>query len=225
MHLKNCYVKENLTISELNKDDIKEFEVFISNFLNSKNGIDKHYLSKNNNQILRIKSLLELMPKAKFIIMFRNPLQHAGSLLSQHVNYCKEQKEDSFMLNYMNWIGHYEFGLNQKSFKFDNTNSDNEIREIDKNSINFWLYTWKNYYQYVLSLESLNIFLISFEDFCIKEKYSIKGLSKFLQFNENELDDLNIYEPSERTFEGIDQELLKECDIIYSDLIEKTKTQ
>ena len=62
-------------------------------------------------------------------------MQHAYSLLTQHLNFSNLQKEDDFIRRYMNYLGHNEFGLSHKSWnkpvKFkelnDSLKSNNKI--------------------------------------------------------------------------------------------------
>ena len=44
------------------------------------------YISKNNQNIKRINSLINNYPDSKVIIPFREPLQHTFSLITQHKN-------------------------------------------------------------------------------------------------------------------------------------------
>ena len=76
---------------------------------------DKIYLSKNNNNILRIKDLSNI-ENSIFLIMFRSPLEHSNSLLKQHNNFVNLQQRETFIKDYMSSIGHYEFGQNHKDF-------------------------------------------------------------------------------------------------------------
>lgn len=69
------------------------------------------YLSKNNQNVQRIDLIRSIFPNSKLLIPFRHPLQQAGSLFSQHQKYIEKQKQDPFVLLYMDWIGHTEFGL------------------------------------------------------------------------------------------------------------------
>ncbi|MDX2505064.1 MAG: sulfotransferase [Gammaproteobacteria bacterium] len=68
------------------------------------------YVSKNNLNIARIDALLANVSDAVIILPFREPLQHAASLLKQHRNFLKIHNEDPFALSYMKAIGHYGFG-------------------------------------------------------------------------------------------------------------------
>jgi hypothetical protein len=120
------------------------------------------YLAKNNNFILRYESMRKLDKDFNMVVVFRNPLDHAGSLLSQHHNFIVKQMDDPFSLTYMNWLGHYEFGLNQKYFHLGN---EKAWEDFEKDSINFWLAIWINYYNYLLEfLDDPKLFLVHYDD-------------------------------------------------------------
>ena len=74
-------------------------------------------------------------PNSKIIIPFRNPIQHAYSLLNQHKRFCILQKKNKFILEYMNLLGHYEFGLEHKSW-----NKSTNYNNFD--DLNYWLEQW-----------------------------------------------------------------------------------
>jgi hypothetical protein len=120
------------------------------------------YLSKNNNNILRIKPLLGALPNAKFIVMYREPLSHAQSLLNQHLHFSKLQQHDPFALDYFNFLGHHEFGLNHKPFYFSGESETNAA----PTDLDYWLIKWKNYYRYLITHFSDRFILIAFEDLC-----------------------------------------------------------
>jgi len=120
------------------------------------------YLSKNNNNILRINSLLTALPEAKFVVLYRDPLSHAQSLLNQHVNFSNLQQQEPFAVDYFNYLGHHEFGLNHKPFVFDPLQSSNG----DANDINYWLRNWNSYYSFLLANYNERLLLVAFEDLC-----------------------------------------------------------
>ena len=62
------------------------------------------YLSKNNNILDKINLIKSIYRNSCFIIPFRDPLQHAYSLLLQHKNFTKLQKKNNFILDYMNYL-------------------------------------------------------------------------------------------------------------------------
>ena len=57
----------------------------------------KFYISKNNNNILRLESIISAFPNCLIIIPFRDPIQQANSLLTQHKNFTEIQKNDRFV--------------------------------------------------------------------------------------------------------------------------------
>ncbi len=127
------------------------------------NGDDKYYLAKNNNFALRYQSIREYNTDFVIVFMFRDPVSHAASLLEKHKEFSLLQTKDDFVLEYMNWLGHHEFGINQKPFQFTD---DSAPYSNDKNSIDYWLQIWINYYTYLLEVERHNTLFINYSDYC-----------------------------------------------------------
>ena len=144
-------------ITQEDYNDYLDYQCFIK--LDNK----KIYLAKNNNFLLRYKSVREFNDDFILVIMYRDPLTHAASLLEKHRDYKKLQREDPFVLEYMNWLGHHEFGESQKPFSFQN--SEESMFE-DKESLDYWLYIWMNYYQYVLTIDHPNTLLVNYDEYC-----------------------------------------------------------
>ena len=105
----NYITTDSLIKISVNNKHLKEYQDFISLicFKYSK----KNYLTKNNNSILRLKEILSYFDNSFFLIPFRYPSNHVGSLINQHKRFKKIQKENNFTRKYMNWLGHYEFGF------------------------------------------------------------------------------------------------------------------
>ena len=78
-------------------------------------GADR-YLSKNNNNVLRLPSIRRAFPHAVLLIPFRDPVQQARSLLRQHLGFAERQRKNAFTLAYMQWLAHHEFGLDHRPF-------------------------------------------------------------------------------------------------------------
>tara|TARA_B100000886_G_scaffold339711_1_gene306005 strand:+ start:1277 stop:2242 length:966 start_codon:yes stop_codon:yes gene_type:complete len=102
------------------------------------------YLSKNNLNYKRIDLIRSLLPNSVFLIPIREPLQHAYSLLNQHLHFSKLQKKDDFIRRYMNYLGHNEFGLNHRPW---NVSSNYQ----DLNEIDYWMEQWSLFYQNILN--------------------------------------------------------------------------
>ena len=97
------------------------------------------YLSKNNNNYKRIHLINSVFPYSIILIPYRDPLQQAYSLLNQHRHFCDLQKKEKFILDYMNYLGHREFGLNYQSWNLP-------LDYSDAFSINYWLEQWYLFY-------------------------------------------------------------------------------
>jgi hypothetical protein len=158
--LNDQYIKaDKLIPHSIDSSIIEEYKKYIQ--LVAYSSQQTGYLSKNNNNVLRLNSLLAALPEAKFIVLYRDPLTHAQSLLRQHIHFSGLQQQDSFAVDYMNYLGHHEFGLNHKPFCFNG-----ESLEGDKNGVDYWLSSWYNYYAYLLSNFNERLQPIAFEDIC-----------------------------------------------------------
>jgi len=100
-------------------------------------GGGRRYLSKNNNNVLRVASLAEAFPDAWFVHPFRNPAAQAASLERQHVRASELQTADPFRLSYAGWLGHHEFGLGRRPFLLPGAEGG-------------WLGTWASVYGHLL---------------------------------------------------------------------------
>ena len=130
---------DEVFFSLFNKDELKDE---LKNYLNlillkSKR---RRYLSKNNLNYKRIDVILSILPNSYFIIPFREPLQHANSLLKQHKNFSLLQKKNKFLRKYMNYLGHNEFGLDHISW--NEPKKFNNFEDLD-----YWLEQWYLFYQ------------------------------------------------------------------------------
>ncbi|PLX16889.1 MAG: sulfotransferase family protein [Salinivirgaceae bacterium] len=169
--LEEFFFKAKAHDSFIQQDCLTEYEVSpetYNDYLNYQTIIklddQKLYLAKNNNFILRYKSLRAFNDDFLMVIMYREPLAHAASLFEKHKEYKELQTKDPFVMEYMNWLGHHEFGLNQKFFKFQDSPYENNY---EKNSLNYWLKNWIYYYSYVIEIDHPNTILINYDDYCM----------------------------------------------------------
>ena len=124
------------------------------------------YLSKNNNNILRIDDLLRSFPRATIFVPFRSPVQQAHSLLDQHRRFVANQKRDPFTLRYMTWLVHHEFGADHRPFdlEIETSGTGGDAERID-----YWLMQWIAAYRYLLREIRSNpnsLIPISYERLC-----------------------------------------------------------
>lgn len=158
---------------------------------------DKIYIAKNNNHLLRATSLHQMDEKVgnriHTIIPFRNPYAQAKSLLNQHKNLSELQESDEFVLDYMNFLVHHEFGLSQKLSVFDNLTGQFDIPHT-KNTLEYWLEVWYIFYNraYSLFTEKQGFHFFCYETFCKEPYNSLLNISKVLQIPEESIKSLEI---------------------------------
>lgn len=114
------------------------------------------YLSKNNNNILRLLPLSRAMPRSSFLISLRDPVQHASSLLSMHKRFLSA---DNFTRDYMTWLGHHEFGVTHRPFRFG------QPAKGDPMTMDYWLNLWIEVHAALAKVEEVqsNVAFVPYE--------------------------------------------------------------
>ena len=137
----------------------------------------KRYLSKNNNILNEFELLFDLFPNMILVVPFRNPIQQSLSLLRQHQNIKSKQIKNKFILDYMNSIGHNEFGLGYKFRNPPNKFSDPE-------NINHWIEQWYFYYKSTIDKfkNKKNVYFLNYELICEDANY-FKKFCKVLEID------------------------------------------
>lgn len=209
----NEYIKEKVMIQyELTEDNYTDYLKYQTII---KSNDKRLYLAKNNNFILRYDSLRKFNKEFLLIVMVREPLSHAFSLMQQHKNYLTQQQHDPFVLEYMNWLGHHEFGINQKEFQFFNSESQNIT---DKLSLDYWLVVWINYYNYILTIDRHNVILVKYHEYSMNpnkvlEEIEIKIGKKF-NFNK-----IPSFIKNDKVDLKFNKEIKEKADSIYNKLL------
>ena len=158
--LKNSYIKNELIRHDVPESILQKYRTYIGLICHSQK--KNKYISKNNNNILRLESLNKI-ENSKIIFLYRHPLDHSASLLKLHMQFSEMQKKDPFIEEYFNFLGHHEFGNNHKPFLLS-TFSQGESKKYSFNDINYWMQNWINYYGYLVEMNLENFELIAFED-------------------------------------------------------------
>ena len=214
------YYKCDLT--EPQKIDIKVlrgYENLITSY--SKLQSDKRLIIKNNNNHIRLKCLAEYFGYCYFLIIFRDPISQAYSLMRCHKRFCELQEKDNYILDYMNLIGHREFGKGIKKFIYNNSSTKSEY---SSHSINYWLKQWIECYGWILEnklYKKENVYLICYEKICSNKSYLKKIYSILnLKFdNKKNLILKNRLSDKDKTKLGMNPELVQLSNIIYRKLI------
>lgn len=205
---------DEVFFSTFENEEIKnEFLNYLNLILIQKNS--KRYLSKNNLNYKKINLIQSLLNKSIFLIPFRDPEQHANSLLKQHKNFCKMQKENKFIRRYMKYLGHFEFGLDHKSW-----NSPTKFSNFD--DINYWLEQWNKFYRHLLekNFNKKNILFICFEK--LNSPNFKRNICNFLDINiENTENTEKFIIKKGQVIANFDNELLVESKKLYNELVDQ----
>ena len=125
----------------------------------------RRYLSKNNNNVLRLPSLAAAFPHSFFLVPIRDPIDQAVSLQRQHSRFLDLHQKDAFSRQYMQWLVHHEFGLDHRPFDF----GGNEISRNPESGINYWVERWIDAYSTLIIYQQRypeNILFVAYEALC-----------------------------------------------------------
>jgi len=122
----------------------------------------KRYVSKNNNNICRLKLLQQICQKygGTIVIPIRDPLKTAESSLRMHRRFIKLQEEDPFVLEYMNLIGHHEFG---KGLRWLEVGGKPFSSNYEPDKLECWLEYWIYIHKEIESAEPNHLTFVDFD--------------------------------------------------------------
>ena len=166
-------------------------------------GSPARYLSKNNANLARIPRIVRLFPDAAVLVPFRNPLDHAASLLRQHRNFQHVHALESFTRRYMADVGHFEFGANLRPIDFGGwlgelspgqraeglTNPTNrkgrpEAHSARARTVDFWLRYWRAAYEHALANAGGNVVFLSYDALCADPAPNLRRIGEALGIGE-----------------------------------------
>jgi hypothetical protein len=145
-------------------------------------GPARRYLSKNNGNIARLAALASAIDDATVIVLFRDPLQHAASLLRQHRRFLAIHQADSFARRYMAGIGHFDFGANFRPINFGNWLKAHG--DADPTQLNFWLRYWIAAYRVAVGQCGPRVKLVSYDRLCGEPGAGLERLGALLDLHD-----------------------------------------
>jgi hypothetical protein len=174
------YIKKDwLEINEIGDGGIHAYRKFVNNVVLGSGQTDQtRYLSKNNNNLLRLHGLKRAFPHAIILLPFRNPMDQASSMHAQHKRFLNMHAGNPFSLRYMNWLGHHEFGLNFKPLMV----SEEVIPRYkgEPETLAYWVRYWTCIYRYVLAHHISDVIPFDYDRFCMQPGESLRRLSESL---------------------------------------------
>ncbi|MEM7526718.1 MAG: sulfotransferase [Pseudomonadota bacterium] len=202
----------HLAAHEPDDELIDRFVSYIGAIIASGDG-PQRYLSKNNNNVLRLGAIRRAFPNALILVPFRKPMTHAASLLRQHEQFSEAQGQDAFMRKYMGWLAHHEFGLDQRPFAFDGAVPTSGR---DPSSIDYWIEQWVRVYEAVVARAPEDAVFVCYEDLCADAGVWAR-LAKAAGIDGEAGEAFRPASPSTSS-DGADGALLAEADALYERL-------
>jgi hypothetical protein len=179
-------------ITPWQKCDDAEFINFFRNHMrkiirlrSDQNGnADARYLSKNNVNIARLAALPQAMDSAIVLVPFRDPIQHAASLLRQHQRFLAIHEQDPFAREYMAGVGHFDFGASLKPIDF--AGWMDEPGPNDPLNLDFWIRYWVVAYENVLLQMGPRVRLIGYDRLCENPGEGIERLATLAEVSDRQ---------------------------------------
>lgn len=179
------------------------------------------YVSKNNLNIARIETLRRIFPDAIVLIPFRDPLQHAASLLRQHRNFLTIHSRDRFARDYMAAIGHYDFGANLRPINFDAWFTSTQATA--PTTLAFWLEYWTATYRHLLAQIDNRVRLLSYEALCNEPTAGLEQIADVLEIDAradfiDQASRLRLVKPHPVDTGTVDPTILQQATALHGDL-------
>lgn len=125
----------------------------------------QRYVCKSNYVGTRMGYLRTIFPDARFIIPVREPANHIASLMRQHKRFCELGSKDPRIVEHMDSVGHFEFGLHRKPIHTGDTAAYEAIRAAWENGdeLGGWAILWATVYAHIHAHMPPGALLLHFE--------------------------------------------------------------
>ena len=209
-----------LHVHHLSDEGVSDYRRFVANVVAASGTPDARYLAKNNNNVLRIETLRRAFPDACIVVPFRDPWNHAASLLRQHERFSAMHAEEPDSLTYMNWLGHYEFGANFKPLLVGPDARPGDADEL--NRLDYWLRYWTAVHRYLLTAHAEAVSFFDYDRFCRDPSRGLKRLAEVVGLDPPRLTRLasKVRQPTGRDCDESDGEAPSEVADVYAALRE-----
>ncbi len=172
--------KSNVMTQRMSKS---KFEAFYRAHLQKLLYVERaqHYVSKANYNITRIGYLLKLFPKARFVVMVREPKAHVASLMKQEKLFFLKQRKQFSTVKHMQLSGHFEFGVGRKLIHVGDNEAMSEIQAAFAagEDVRGWALYWRSMYRFVHEQLNANILLVDYDQLCTHPKEQLERILYF----------------------------------------------
>ena len=127
---------------------------------------------------------MRLFQDGVILIPFRHPLDQAESLLRQHRRFLDIHGREAFSRQYMEDIGHLEFGELHRPIQFEGTSELTGL--YSKNTLEYWIAYWVVAFTHVLRHED-QVVMVSYEKCCADVGSAVVAIAQNLAVGRDEL--------------------------------------
>jgi hypothetical protein len=198
--------------SDVTPEVLSQFRMFMTSVV--KAGDAPRYLSKNNNNITRIPTLLKAAKTAQVIIPFRDPVAFVGSTMAQHKKFLAGHAKNPFDAQYMAWLGHHEFGPYFKPAGAPGVKPTSEVTP------EYLCQYWISVYRELAEIEADNVNFFDYDAFCKQPRSNMDRLAKSLGLDKLEPPE-GVHAPNEYDRSEISADTLKEAENLHKALAER----
>lgn len=185
-----------------------QFRLFMASVVKAGDG--PRYLSKNNNNVVRVPTLLKAAKTARVVVPFRHPVHFAGSTLSQHRKFCARGDASSFDAKYMAWLGHHEFGPRFKPFAAPGVTPPVEV------DTGYLVDYWIKVYSALLEQDDERIHFFDYDGFCTAPKARMAALGAALGLDPAPEPPDSVHPPHQYDAGGCPDELLHKAQDLHA---------
>lgn len=139
------------------------------------------YVAKGNYNVGRFSYILKLFPDARFVVPYRNPVDHIASLIKQHRFFLDAHAQDQRIGKQLAYTGHFEFGPYRSALHFGDDHAHQAINEAwsEGREVEGWALYWAETYRFLLAQTRSNPALAQaclfsgYEELCARSGPSI----------------------------------------------------
>jgi hypothetical protein len=116
----------------------------------------------------------------------------------------------------MTWLGHHEFGLDHRPFRFD-AEGAGELGQYDDTTLSYWAEIWRQTYDWLARTAPADALFVCYEDLC--ETPAVwAALARQLGLPEGEETREAFVAPAPPPEAALAPDLLDTCEALYADL-------
>ncbi|MEL6477401.1 MAG: sulfotransferase [Pseudomonadota bacterium] len=147
-------------------------------------GAASRYVSKNNANIARLAWIRRQLTDAVVLIPYRAPEGHIRSMLRQHRQFLESHKIDPFTREYMESIGHLEFGEAHRPINFGGWLKT--AKGMDSASETYWATYWCQAMEAVLDVakDDPGCHILSYDRLCSDPDLGLERIAELTGLGE-----------------------------------------